>query len=57
MGKTFRKMSSYDGSNKISRDDFYLALRELGIILNKTDIEVFKIIKKQKQNFQKLKIF
>ena len=33
-------MYSYDGSNKISREDFHLALRELGINFNKTDIEV-----------------
>ncbi len=40
MGKTFRKMLSYDGFNKISKDDFFLALRELGITFNKSDIEV-----------------
>lgn len=44
MGKTFRKMNSYDGSNLISREDFFLALRELGITFNKYDIEVIAYI-------------
>ena len=33
-------MKTYDGANQISKEDFFYALRELGIILNKTDIEV-----------------
>jgi len=47
MGKTFRKMRSYDGFNKISKDDLHLSLRELGINLQKQDIDViyFKYLK------------
>jgi len=40
MGKTFRKMRSYDGLNKISKDDLRSALKELGINLLKEDVEV-----------------
>lgn len=40
LGKTFRKMRSYDGLNKISKDDLILAFRDLGINLQKEDLEV-----------------
>ena len=42
MGKTFRQRESYDDSNKITIDDFFYSLRELGIIFNNEDIEVKK---------------
>lgn len=40
MGKTFRKMRSYDGFNKILKDDLKLAFIELGINLQKEDLDV-----------------
>ena len=44
MGKTFRKMRSYDGFNKISKDDLKLAFRDLGINLQKEDLDVIKLL-------------
>jgi hypothetical protein len=44
MGKTFRQRNSYDDSNKITREDFFYSLRELGIIFNNDDISVNKNI-------------
>lgn len=40
LGKTFRKMRSYDGFNKISKDDLKLTLRDLGINLQNEDLDV-----------------
>jgi len=40
IGKTFRKMKSYDGYNKISKEDLKLAFRDLGINLDKDDLNV-----------------
>jgi len=40
LGKTFRKMRTYDGFNKISKDDFNFAFRDLGINLQKEDLDV-----------------
>lgn len=41
MGKTFRKMNSYDGFNKVTKDDFGFALKEIGVTLQKQDLDVF----------------
>jgi len=48
MGKTFRKMNSYDGFNKVTKDDFELALKELGITVQKQDLDVLLRILKNK---------
>ena len=40
LGKNFREMPSYDGFNKIHRDEFLLVIRDLGIILPKYAAEV-----------------
>ncbi len=43
MGKTFRKQNSYDGFNKISKQDLQNVLRELNLNFQLTDIEVKNI--------------
>jgi hypothetical protein len=40
LGKTFREMNSYDGVNKINKDEFLNALRDAGILLPKSAAEV-----------------
>ena len=40
LGKTFREMSSYDGVNKINKDEFLIGLRDAGILLPKSAAEV-----------------
>jgi Ca2+-binding EF-hand superfamily protein len=40
MGKLFRQMYSYDGNRKISRDEFLLGLREVGINPSKQENDV-----------------
>ena len=36
-------MKSYDGVNKIDKDEFLVALRDLGILLPKVAAEVYRI--------------
>ena len=40
MGKIFHEMASYDGYNKIYKDEFLSGLRHLGILLPKQAAEV-----------------
>ena len=40
LGKNFREMPSYDGFNKVNRDEFLVVLRDLGILLPKDFSEV-----------------
>lgn len=42
LGKVFREMGSYDGVNKINKDEFLAGLRDLGILLPKAAAEVSK---------------
>jgi hypothetical protein len=44
MGKIFREMGSYDGVNKINKDEFLAGLRDIGILLPKSAAEVFEYI-------------
>jgi hypothetical protein len=44
MGKNLREMKSYDGLNKIDKDEFLAGLRDLGILLPKLAAEVYKAI-------------
>ena len=39
-GKVFRQFDSYDGKNKLNKDDFIFGLRECGIILQNEDLQV-----------------
>ena len=39
-GKIFRQFESYDGKNKLNKEDFLFGLRECGIILQKEDEEI-----------------
>jgi Ca2+-binding EF-hand superfamily protein len=39
-GKFFRGMSTYDGKSKVSREEFVQWFKELGVNLNKSDLEV-----------------
>lgn len=45
MGKTFRKQNSYDGFNKICKEELHNVLRELNLNLQQSDIEVKKKLK------------
>ena len=40
IGKNLREMKSYDGYNKIDKDEFLFGLRDLGILLPKVAAEV-----------------
>jgi hypothetical protein len=40
IGKIFRMMDSYDRNNKIHREEFVIGLRNLGVNLNQSDLEV-----------------
>jgi hypothetical protein len=40
IGKMFRMMDSYDRNNKINREEFVIGLRNLGVNLKQTDLEV-----------------
>ena len=40
LGKIFREMGSYDGINKINKDEFLAGLRDIGILLPKAAAEV-----------------
>ncbi len=40
MGKLFRQMYSFDGNRKISREEFLLGLREVGINPTKQENDV-----------------
>ena len=54
LGKNFREMPSYDGFNKVNRDEFLVVLRDLGILIPKYATEVniiFIIIKKLVQYY------
>jgi hypothetical protein len=44
LGKNFREMPSYDGFNKINRDEFLVVIRDLGTLLPKYASEVLKFI-------------
>jgi Ca2+-binding EF-hand superfamily protein len=35
LGKNFREMPSYDGYNKINKDEFLVVMRDIGILLPK----------------------
>ena len=39
-GKFFRQMSSYDGKNKVNKEEFVQWFKELGITLSKNDTDV-----------------
>jgi Ca2+-binding EF-hand superfamily protein len=39
-GKFFRGMSSYDGNNKVMREEFVQWFKELGLILSRQELEV-----------------
>ena len=39
-GKVFRSFESYDGKNKLNKEEFILGLRQCGIILQKEDEEI-----------------
>ena len=41
LGKIFRQMKSYDNYDKINKDEFLSGLRDIGILLPKSDAEVF----------------
>ena len=43
LSKIFRQMKSYDGSNKINKDEFLSGLRDVGILLPKSEAEVIFI--------------
>jgi hypothetical protein len=40
LGKVFRDMKSYDGYNKINKDEFLAGLRDTGVLLPKSASEV-----------------
>jgi hypothetical protein len=40
IGKIFRQMASYDGYNKINKDEFLSGLRDIGVLLPKSEAEV-----------------
>jgi hypothetical protein len=40
IGKNLREMKTYDGYNKIEKDEFLYGLRDLGILLPKVAAEV-----------------
>jgi hypothetical protein len=40
IGKIFRQMTSYDGYNKINKDEFLSGLRDIGVLLPKSEAEV-----------------
>jgi len=40
LGKVFRGMTSYDGINKINKDEFLFGLRDIGVLLPKAGAEV-----------------
>jgi len=40
LGKVFREMNSYDGYNKINKDEFLAGLRDGGVLLPKSAAEV-----------------
>lgn len=40
VGKIFRQMNSYDGNNKINKDEYILGLREVGAILTKNELDI-----------------
>ncbi len=44
IGKMFRQMDSYDRDNKISREEFIISLRNLGVNLSQQDLEVLVLI-------------
>jgi Ca2+-binding EF-hand superfamily protein len=39
-GKVFRQFDSYDGKNKLNKEDFIFGLRECGIILQNEDLQI-----------------
>jgi hypothetical protein len=41
LSKTFKQMSSYDGGNKINKDEFLATLRDMDIVLSKNVADVF----------------
>lgn len=43
IGKNFREMPTYDGYNKVNRDEFLVVLRDLGILVPKYATEVESI--------------
>ena len=44
LGRIFRQMNSYDGYNKLNKDEFLAGLRDIGILLPKLAAEVRKYI-------------
>ena len=40
LGKVFRDSNSFDGNNKINKDEFLAGLRDTGVLLPKSYIEV-----------------
>ena len=40
LGRTFRELDSYNGDNKVDRDEFIVGLRENGVNLSKNEFDV-----------------
>jgi len=43
LGKNFREMPSYNGFNKVNRDEFLVVIRDLAILLPKYASEVLNL--------------
>jgi len=51
LGKTFRSSQSYDGNQKISKEDFLFSFKELGIIIDDYELEsMLKFLDKDNDN-------